>query len=431
MGGQNVSTDAPRIARISFDRDLVGLRQMVVKGFLLTVATAGIYRFWYINNIRKYFWSRTLVDGSPAVYTGRGKDLFLGTLVAAGILVAIQIFILAAVFLSASPEPNVGLFIYPILFVLVPFALYRARRYRVRRTTWRGMRFGQDGSALVYVLITLGWCVLVIATLGLAFPFMRAALERYRIRHTLVGTSRFQSTAHGRKLLLPWLLIWLVIVSPIWVSIGIVLTAKTCVVSLEEAFLSPIGPHLAFNISMLDPCFLVERFASSILGVSASVAILIVPLLYPFFRAHEIRVFLSAVRLGEVGLVSTLTVRDYYTPYFRYLARTLKLGVSTTAAAAIVILAALLTKDFVEQNTRFVAAGVAIVSLYLWYGVTSIVLYVQVLRAGQLRAVAESLSISNAAALDIITAAAKVSDMGVGEGLADALDPASALELGF
>ncbi len=49
------------------------------------------------------------------------------------------------------------------------FAIYRARRYRLTRTVWRGVRFWMTGSGWIYALRASLWGLLVILTLGLRF----------------------------------------------------------------------------------------------------------------------------------------------------------------------------------------------------------------------------------------------------------------------
>ncbi|MCZ2982480.1 YjgN family protein, partial [Acinetobacter baumannii] len=116
------------------------------------------YRFWYATNLRRFFWSRTLVDGSPAAYTGHGRDLFLGFLVAIVLLAPISTGLSAlSLLLPDSPLVASGLG-FGVLFLLGQFALYRGQRYRATRTLWRGIRLGQDGSGLAYAaLATAGW----------------------------------------------------------------------------------------------------------------------------------------------------------------------------------------------------------------------------------------------------------------------------------
>ena len=226
-GSVSMSGAAPsRTGVIAFDRETKGLTGLVVKGFLLSLVTFGIYRFWYITNLRRYFWSRTVVAGSPGEYTGRGKELFLGFLVALAILVPVYVLLFVISFAFPPLAAVAGPISFVFLFFLGQYAVYRGRRYRASRTLWRGIRLGQDGSAITYVGMALGWWLLTIVTLGIAFPWMRASLERYRINHTLIGQSRMVSTATGGMVLRPWLLLHIVGLSPLIVCVIALLIAS-------------------------------------------------------------------------------------------------------------------------------------------------------------------------------------------------------------
>ena len=88
---------------------------------------------------------------------------------------------------------------FPLVAVLLsvrPFAIYRARRYRLTRTVWRGVRFWMNGSGWAYAWRAALWGLLMIVTLGLALPWREAALERYKMRHTYYGD--LQGSFEGR-----------------------------------------------------------------------------------------------------------------------------------------------------------------------------------------------------------------------------------------
>ena len=48
-----------RVAAVTFDPRVKGLTWLALKGFLLSIVTFGIYRFWYVTNLRRFFWERT------------------------------------------------------------------------------------------------------------------------------------------------------------------------------------------------------------------------------------------------------------------------------------------------------------------------------------------------------------------------------------
>ncbi|MCJ2092871.1 DUF898 domain-containing protein [Methylobacterium sp. J-072] len=427
-----VSAERPeRGGEIAFDRSLAGLTGIVVKGFLLSLVTSGIYRFWYVTNLRRFFWSRTLVDGSPAAYTGRGEDLFLGFLVAVVLLAPIYVGLFAVSLLSPAFPIFAGVVGVVVLFVLGQFALYRGRRYRAARTLWRGIRLGQDGSGLVYAALAAGWWIVVLATLGLAFPFMRAALERYRIRHTLVGTSRMGSEARGRSVLPSWLLLWAPIVVPVLLLPAGIFASGACGPLLDTNLTLPKQGAVKVPSPSSAECDAVAVTLLTALSFLLAVAAPVVSLLYPFYRARETRAFLSAIRLDEVRLVSRLRAWDLYRPYLAYLVQCLKLGILITVTAAIVVVIMMVSGDAVAQSVRFAIGAVIVVALYAWYLVSTVVLHVRVLKVGPWRAVAETTRISDAAALGAIVASARGPSSSLGEGMADALDVGGVLDIGF
>lgn len=430
MGEPDVSTASARNASVSFELDLDDLRKLVCRGFQQTIATAGIYKPWYLTDLRKYFWKRTLFDGSRASYFGRGGELLLGALVAVGVLAAIQL----ALFSLAMPAPlscSVAELVYTILLPLVYFARYRGRRYKACCTAWRGIRFNQDGSASLYAIIATGWWLIIVVTLGLAFPFMRASLERYRMRHTLLGTQRFTSTASGLRLLVPWLAFWAVLVSPLALLVGLAVTAKICNVSMHAILSTLHPPPFKIEPALLDPCFLAELHGSKILSFGFTSTLLIAPLLYPYYRARELRAFLGAIRLNDATLRSNLTANEYYRPYFAWLTQLFKISAVLAIIMASAIMSYILTKNALDGNIRLVLAFFTVSVLMYYYFLQTTLAYVQVLRAGQWKAVARSTTIVNADALEALVPRTTNADGGLGEGLAVSLDPGGSFDIGL
>ena len=415
--------DPPRAA-IAFDRRLAGLTGIVVKGFLLSLVTFGIYRFWYMTNLRRFFWSRTLVDGSPAEYTGSGKELFLGFLVALAILVPVYVGLFAVSLLSPSLAPFSAPISFLVLFLLGQYALYRGRRYRAMRTLWRGIRLGQDGSGLAYAARAAGWWLLTLLTLGLAFPFMRAGLERYRIRHTLIGVERMGSTARGRTILGPWLLIYAVALLPP-LALGLAFLAAADFAPPTDLFVSKGGK----GATGINPDYDGTTLGLLLVGFFGALAtcLPLALLLVPFYRARETRAFMNAASLGDVRLVSTLRARQFYWPYLVY---ALSLIGFVALLGLIVALLAFAVRSGAGTGGMSIL-HLVIVPLYLGGALVFAVLYVRVIQARLWAAVANTTTVSDAEGLGRILAAARGPGSGLQEGLADALDVGGALQIGF
>ena len=412
---------------VAFDRNAAGLTGIVVKGFLLSLVTFSIYRFWYVTNLRRFFWSRTLVAGSPAEYLGRGKELFLGFLVALAILVPVYLALFILGFAVPWLAPFVPFLSAVFLFGLGQYAIFRGRRYRASRTRWRGIRLGQDGSAAAYMLRASLWWLLTILTLGLAFPFMRASLERYRIDHTLVGESRLRSTATGRSVLWPWLTFYLFAVAPLLVT-GLGFLYAVGFDPPSDLYLpAPSGKR---NSYVLNPKYhgtAVESFMAA--GMAAfGFAILAVSWLTPYYRAREARAFLGATHLGQARLVSHLKARQFYWPYILYFLSVIGFFVVVGILLATILPLVADSKAHPGVQAAIVAGGAL---LYLGTLLGAAVLYVRVVTVRLWRAVATTTEIENVAALEAVLASARTPASGLNEGLADALDVGGALEIGF
>src|ERR1700742_3832818 len=141
--------------------------RLVVRGAALELVTVGFYRFWLATDIRRHLWSNTDIGGDAAEYTGNGKELLLGVLFALAILVPIYLvyFLIGLEAERAKAFASFPLFLFFYLFG--QFAIYRARRYRLTRTVWCGVRFWMSGSGLAYAGRAALWGLLMILTLGL------------------------------------------------------------------------------------------------------------------------------------------------------------------------------------------------------------------------------------------------------------------------
>ncbi|MFY0634416.1 MAG: DUF898 family protein [Vannielia sp.] len=213
---------------------------------MLTLLTLGIYRFWAKARIRRYLWSATAPGGNPFEYTGTGLEKFLGFLVAVvilaaylGILNVLLLFAGFSIIIGGDPaDPMVALqqilVLYINLFALIPliyFAQYRARRYLLSRTRWRGVRFGAEKGAWGY---TWRGCLLALVsafTLGLLSPLATFQLEKYTWDRTWYGDAKF---SQGGK----WTSLYRAMIH---VIIGVVLFIGAAVLMVMDEQLALLG----------------------------------------------------------------------------------------------------------------------------------------------------------------------------------------------
>lgn len=187
----------------------------------LTVLTLGIYRFWMKTRLRRFYWSAIRPDGHPLEYVGQPLEKLLGFLVAVvflafylGVVNLILMFVSFSLFntnFAAYAVSFVG--VLPIIF----YAQFRARRYILARTRWRGIRFGMEAGAVGYAWrAALHWTITIL-TLGLLWPRMTFLLEKYRTDRTYFGTERFEQTGNWRML---YPVFWFVILGAVVLASG-------------------------------------------------------------------------------------------------------------------------------------------------------------------------------------------------------------------
>src|SRR5258708_6547565 len=204
-------------ALVSFSGNRGEFRKLVTRGALLEFVTVGFYRFWLATDIRRHLWSHTAVDGDAAEYTGRGKELLIGFLIALAIIVPVYL----AYFLAGLEAERILAFasvpLLVFLYVFGQFAIYRARRYRLTRTVWRGVRFWMSGSGWAYAARATLWGLLMLVTLGLILPWREAARERYKMRHSYYGGLQGSFEGPGWDFFKPCWWLWPLAIPSIYV----------------------------------------------------------------------------------------------------------------------------------------------------------------------------------------------------------------------
>ena len=160
---------------------------------LLTIVTLGVYYFWGKTRVRKYIWGQTEIVGDRFAYHGTGRELFIGFLKAL-VFFALPLFLLSLLreFAPWMALKVVALVLsYIIASVFLPLAIVGARRYRLSRTSWRGIRFSFRGPALEFVKFFVVNTILVSLTLGLWYPVFDVGRHAFLTRHSWFGNRKF------------------------------------------------------------------------------------------------------------------------------------------------------------------------------------------------------------------------------------------------
>lgn len=348
---------------------------LVKRGGGLEFVTLGFYRFWLTTDIRRHLWTNTAIDGDGAEYTGRAKELLIGFLIALAILVPVYLgyFLVGLEAERVKAFASIPLVVF--FYVFGQFAIYRARRYRLTRTVWRGVRFWMSGSGWIYALQSSLWGLLMIATLGLALPWRAAALERYKMRHSYYGDLQGSFEGRGWEFFKRgW---WLWLLTPI------------------ALYVTPLAPFI-----------------------------------YGAFKAVEWRWWVSGIRFGDVRLESQLPKSRLIGLYWKVIGWIVVLGlvfaVYLALAAALVgsmggdgLAETFKSPEIMKSIPLLVMAGAGYLMFVL---AVNVVVRVYLVRDLWVR-VLESINIHGIKAAANVTARGDLANA-LGEGFADGLDVA-------
>ncbi len=189
-----------------------GLLALSATNFLLRFVTLGIYSFWGKTEVRKRIWSGIRIEGEPLQYSGTGKELFLGFLIIFGaVLLPITLISLAVSLIFGPESPAHVIFpilLYPLIFILIGIGTYRAQRYRLTRTVWRGIRGGMQGSDVHYAWTYFWSALLLPSTLGWLTPWRSTELQKILTRDSRFGDRAFTFTAKPGPLYRSFSALW-------------------------------------------------------------------------------------------------------------------------------------------------------------------------------------------------------------------------------
>ncbi len=247
---------------------------------LLSIVTLGINRFWGKVRIRKYITSNSSLLNDRFEYIGTGGELFKSFLKALPIIIPLYFVVYFVInkleeatlakdeaAISMAAMQLMGVYLVFIFFIFV--GIYSGMRYKLSRTTWRGVKAGLRGGAMIYATMKIFYFFLNIITLGLLIPrndnkieeyvmnnlcfgsekmmfrgksselfkvnivtlvlylptlslsriWYKSAFSRYRLRHLVIGDIRFEGTHTGKDRL--WLTIGNVFIITLTLGIGL------------------------------------------------------------------------------------------------------------------------------------------------------------------------------------------------------------------
>lgn len=169
---------------------------IMIVNWLMSIITLGLYYPWARAKRLRYVFGQTSLNNQRFHFSGTGKEMFKGFIA----IIVFYIFILVVfVFLSHyTKSPLLSLlFLYASIFAIIPFAIHGSLRYRMSRTSYRGVRFGYRGNRNELVVNFYKWIFLTIITFGIYGAWMQMNIRRYTHENIRYGDVEFSNDADG------------------------------------------------------------------------------------------------------------------------------------------------------------------------------------------------------------------------------------------
>jgi uncharacterized membrane protein YjgN (DUF898 family) len=289
---QLAPTESVPLAFTYVKRD--GLLKLTVVNFLLSLVTLTLYRFWAKTNVRKHIWSSVHVNGEPLEYTGTGKELFMGALIVFAVILLPFILLSSVLQLMLSPGHPAIITVQLVFFFLVQvfwgFALYRARKYQLSRTQWRGIRGTMTGSAMIYSLTFFGSMIAKSMSAGWATPVMNTVLQEQMIGDMRFGNAAFKFKGRAGPLYPTYAACWFLSLVAL---VGIPVVAFTW----GGLDFTSFGDLFSVEPGIEPPREIIFKIMFAIFGLFLAFS-LIIPALWAIYTAKELRTFANYTRFA-------------------------------------------------------------------------------------------------------------------------------------
>jgi uncharacterized membrane protein YjgN (DUF898 family) len=267
-----------------------GLLRLTLINFGLGVLTLSLYRFWARTNVRRHIWACVHINGQPLEYTGKGIELFKGAVIVFFILGLPAILSIAAINIALGPDhpaiAGIQLLLFLIVSLLWGAAVFRARRYQLSRTLWRGVRGALEGSAVTYSLTYFGAMLARGMTLGWSTPIMNLNLQEQIIGGMRFGNLPFRFKGRAGPLYRSYAVCWFLMLG--FVIAGGALAFAAGISMFHEQWTANAEPDERQILAML-----------ALAGMALVAYVLIYPIIWALYTARELAAFGSYTRIGS------------------------------------------------------------------------------------------------------------------------------------
>ena len=301
----HLSETDPRIAHLAeFSGNGKEYFKIWIVNLCLTLMTFGIYSAWAKVRRLQYFDRNTHLAGATFNFHGDPKVILRGRIVA-----AILLFLYHYVF-GLSKNFAIGFAV--LLFLGLPWMMRSALRFRLRNTSYRGLRFDFDGKlsqayatylpiavifilpALIAVLFPLSWYIGIPGILYLLWPWLHVRMKRYQHSNFAYGQK------HARAELKTGAFVWSYFLTAVYILIAVIVAGVIAALSVSM---------LSRNTNAND----VENFSTWLIPILTMtvVCLLLYSVLGPFLQTKIWNICWNNTQLDEIKFKSNLPVWGY------------------------------------------------------------------------------------------------------------------------
>jgi uncharacterized membrane protein YjgN (DUF898 family) len=174
---------------------------IVVVNLVLTLVTLGLYYPWARAKNLQYLYGETEFAGSRFTFHGTGREMFKGFIKAMAIIGVLFVIYFTARLSDNTATVVMGFLVYVLgIITVIPLAIHGGLRYRMSRTSWRGIHFGYRGNLRELLTMYFKGMLLSIFTLGIYTSWFTAELRRYITGNIRLGNINFRFDGEGKEL---------------------------------------------------------------------------------------------------------------------------------------------------------------------------------------------------------------------------------------
>lgn len=186
--GVNQASESGIHARVQFSGRAGEYFRIWIVNVFLTIMTLGIYSAWAKVRRNRYLYGSTTLDGSAFDYLADPVAILKGRLLAVAVLALYSV--------TGQVARPLQSLLALLFLVVLPWIVIRARKFTLRNTAYRNIRFDFDARKREAAAVYIGWPILIPLSMMLLYPFYVWRRAQFLIARSAYGVQGFEFRAN-------------------------------------------------------------------------------------------------------------------------------------------------------------------------------------------------------------------------------------------